>query len=146
MLAGPDGDNPAIIGPAGTVHLSILDFAAWAIWNAGEGRHGPALVRPETLRKLHTQVIEISVPDAAPGTPGKGGYCLGWGIATMPFAREPFLTHAGSNTMNLAMIMLQPARDFGMVLATNVGGKSADQALRALAEDLFGRFGRSSAS
>jgi hypothetical protein len=62
----------------------------------------------------------------------------------MPFAREPFLTHSGSNTMNLAMIMLQPAREFGMVLATNVGGKSADQALRALAEDLFERFGRSS--
>jgi CubicO group peptidase (beta-lactamase class C family) len=142
MLAGPDGDNPAILGPAGTVHLSILDFASWAIWNAGEGRRGPALVRPETLRKLHTQVIEISVPDPAPGTPGKGGYCLGWGIASMPFAHEPFLTHSGSNTMNLAMIMLQPAREFGVVLTTNVGGKSADQALRALAEDLFGRFGR----
>ncbi len=80
MLAGPNGDNPVILGPAGTVHLSILDFAAWAGWNAGEGRRGPALVRPETLRKLHTQVIEISIPDAAPGTPGKGGYCLGWGI------------------------------------------------------------------
>ena len=41
MLAGPDGDNPLIIGPAGTVHLSILDFAAWGGWQAGEGR--PAL-------------------------------------------------------------------------------------------------------
>ena len=40
MLAGPDGDNPLIIGPAGTVHLSILDFATWAGWNAGEGRRG----------------------------------------------------------------------------------------------------------
>jgi CubicO group peptidase (beta-lactamase class C family) len=29
MLAGPNGDNPLILGPAGTVHLSILDFAAW---------------------------------------------------------------------------------------------------------------------
>ncbi len=142
MLAGPDGDNPAIIGPAGTVHLSILDFATWASWNACEGRRGPALVRPETLRKLHTQVIEISVPDAAPGTPAKGGYCLGWGILTMPFAREPFLMHTGSNTMNLAMIMLQPAREFGLVLATNVGGKGADAALRAVAEDIYGRFGQ----
>jgi hypothetical protein len=26
MLAGPDGDAPAILGPAGTVHLSVLDF------------------------------------------------------------------------------------------------------------------------
>jgi CubicO group peptidase (beta-lactamase class C family) len=141
MLAGPDGDNPAIIGPAGTVHLSILDFAAWAGWNAGEGRRGPAWVRPETLRKLHSQVIEISVPDAALGTPAKGGYCLGWGGLAMPYAREPFITHTGSNTMNLAMIMLQPTRDFGMVLATNVGGKNADMGLRAAAEDMYARFG-----
>jgi hypothetical protein len=53
-------------------------------------------------------------------------------MASMPFAREPLLTHSGSNAMNLAMIILQSAREFGIVLATNVGGKSADQALRAL--------------
>jgi CubicO group peptidase (beta-lactamase class C family) len=47
MLAGPNGDNPEMIGPAGTVHLSILDFAKWAGWNAGEGKRGPALVKPE---------------------------------------------------------------------------------------------------
>ena len=50
--------------------------------------------------------------------------------------------HTGSNTMNLAMIMLQPAREFGMVLATNVGGTGADAALRAVAEDLYVRFGQ----
>ena len=142
MLAGPGGDNPLVIGPAGTVHLSIPDFAAWAGWHAGEGRRGPALVRPETLRKLHSPVIDIPVADAAPGTPARGGYCLGWGVLTMPFSRAPFLAHAGSNTMNLAMIMLQPARDLGMVLATNVGGKSADAALHAVAEDVYGRFGQ----
>jgi CubicO group peptidase (beta-lactamase class C family) len=142
MLAGPDGDNPVILGPAGTVHLSILDFATWAGWNAAEGRRAPGLVRPETIRKLHTPIIEVSVPGAAPGTPAKGGYGLGWGVVTMGFAREPFLTHTGSNTMNLATIMLQPAREFGMVLTTNVGGHGADEALRALAQDAYERFGR----
>ena len=38
--------------------------------------------------------------------------------------------------MNLASIMLQPARDLGMVMMTNVAGPTADQALRALAEEL----------
>lgn len=142
MLAGPDGDNPAILGPAGTVHLSILDFARWAGWHAGQGRRGPALARPETVRKLHAPVIEIVNPNAAPGTPARGGYGLGWGTVTLPFASEPFLTHTGSNTMNLAMILLQPAQDFGLVSATNLGGMKADTALRTLAEDLFGRFGR----
>lgn len=142
MLAGPNGDNPAVIGPAGTVHLSILDFARWAGWHAGGGRRGPALVRPETLRKLHTQVIEMPPrPDAAPGTPSQGGYALGWGIMRVAYAPEPFLAHGGSNKMNLAFIMVQPERDWGAVLATNVGGAQADQALQALAEELYRRFG-----
>jgi CubicO group peptidase (beta-lactamase class C family) len=142
MLAGPDGDNPLVIGPAGTVHLSILDFATWAGWHAGEGRRPPALVRPETVRKLHTKVIDIAVPGAPPGTPAAGAYCMGWGIVPLPFAKEPFLTHTGSNTMNLAMVMLQPSQDFGMVFATNRGDPKADAALKAAAATLYGKFGR----
>jgi len=141
MLGGPDGDNPAVIGPAGTVHLSILDFAAWAGWNAGEGRRGPALVRPETVRLLHTKVIEMPTrPGAAPGTPSIGGYGLGWGVVSMPWAQGPLITHTGSNQMNLAMIWLDPARDFAMVMATNVGGPKADQALKAAAEALYRQY------
>ncbi len=34
FLAGPNGDVPLLIGPAGIVHMSILDFALWAGWNA----------------------------------------------------------------------------------------------------------------
>ena len=143
MLAGPDGDNPVILGPAGTVHLSILEFAAWAGWNAGEGRRAPALVRPESVRFLHTQVIAIPpLPGAAPGTPsGGGGYALGWGIARLPYSTEPFVTHAGSNGMNLATVAMQPAHDFALVIATNVGGTKADDALRALTQALYERFG-----
>jgi CubicO group peptidase (beta-lactamase class C family) len=141
ILAGPDGDNPLIIGPAGTVHLSILDFAAWGGWQAGEGRRGPGLVRPETLKKLHSQVIAVPAHDAPPGTPPTGYYCLGWGIATMPFAPEPFLTHSGSNNMNLATIMLRPEQDYGMVIATNVAGTKADAALKEAGADIYGSFG-----
>jgi CubicO group peptidase (beta-lactamase class C family) len=142
MLAGPDGDNPEILGPAGTVHLSILEFAAWAGWNASEGQRGPDLVRPETLRKLHTKVVDMPLkPDAAPGTPSQGGYGLGWGTIAMPYSPEPFVLHSGSNGMNFASIMLQPNHGFAMVLATNVGGTRADQGLQALAEQLYGRFG-----
>ncbi len=138
MLAGPNGDNPEIIGPAGTVHLSILDFAVWAGWNAGEGRRG---VRAETLRKLHTKVISMPPnPNAPPGTPSQGGYALGWGIVQLPYAPQPVLTHAGSNGMNLATIMLQPDDDFALVLATNVGGTKAEEALKAATEQLYRRF------
>ncbi|MCK6453387.1 MAG: beta-lactamase family protein [Alphaproteobacteria bacterium] len=141
MLAGPNGDVPAVLGPAGNAHMSILDFARWAAWNAGEGRRGPGLVRAETLKKLHTKAIDIPPrPDAAPGTPGLGSYGFGWGTVSEPFAPEPILYHGGSNTMNLAHVYVQPARDFAMVMATNVGGRRAEDAFKALAKDLYERF------
>ncbi|SEB97322.1 CubicO group peptidase, beta-lactamase class C family [Rhizobiales bacterium GAS191] len=142
MLAGPNGDVPAIYGPAGDVHLSVLDFARWAGWNAGEGRRGPALVSPQTLRKLHTPVIEMAPrPDAATGTPAGGRYGLGWGVVNLAFSPEPFVFHGGSNGMNLAYVMLQPERDFALVMLTNVGGQKADDALKALSKELYERYG-----
>jgi CubicO group peptidase (beta-lactamase class C family) len=141
FLAGPNGDNPLIIGPAGTAHMSILDFARWAGWNVGEGRRGPKLIRPETLRKLHTPVISMpEKKDAAPGTPSQGRYALGWGELTVDWAAEPLLYHGGSNQKNLAHIWLAPNRDFAMVLATNISGPQADAALFALAPTLYARF------
>ena len=57
--------------------MSVLDFARWAGWNAGEGKRGPKLVQPETLKKLHTPVISMPEKEgAAPGTPSHGKYAL----------------------------------------------------------------------
>jgi len=142
LLAGPGGDNPEVMGPAGTAHMSVLDFARWAGWSAGSGSRGPALVRPDTLRKLHSPVIEMPPkPDAAPGTPSLGRYGFGWVTIRLPFSREPFLFHGGSNQMNLADIFLQPEHEFAMVMMTNVGGRTADDALKALAVELYNTFG-----
>lgn len=141
MLAGPNGDNPLIIGPAGTSHMSLLDFAGWAGWNAGEGKRGPALVRPATLRKLHAPVITMPVKkDAAPGTPSRGRYGLGWGEIDFEWSAEPFLYHGGSNNKNLAHILFQPKHDFGFVLVTNVSGNKANEAFFALEEVLYRKF------
>lgn len=142
MLAGPNADNPMLLGPAGTAHMSLEDFAAWAGWNAGQGKRGPALVRPETLVKLMTPVIEVAPEKGTPpGTPPRGRYGLGWGEAVTKWSTEPLLTHAGSNTMNLCHIYLQPKYDFAMVLMTNIGGEKADAGFRALAEALYTRYG-----
>jgi CubicO group peptidase (beta-lactamase class C family) len=141
FLAGPNGDNPPIIGPAGIAHMSVLDFARWAGWNAGEGKRGPKLVQPETLKKLHTPVISMpDKKDAAPGTPPRGKYALGWGQLPVEWAPEPLIYHGGSNEKNLAHIWLEPKRDFAMVLVTNIGGSKANEALNALAPELYARF------
>lgn len=142
MLAGPNGDNPLILGPAGTIHMSVLDFARWVAWNAGEGKRGPGLVSAEVLKKMHTPFVSTGARDvAAPGTPKTGGYALGWGSVQESWAAAPAITHTGSNTMNLATAMFWPGADFGFVMMTNIGGQPADEALRKLAAELYKKFG-----
>lgn len=141
VLAGPATDVMAVLGPAGMAHMSVLDFARWAAWNAAEGKRGPALVRPETLKLLHTPVVSPPPrPDAAPGTPSMGDYALGWGMATVDWAPSPLLHHAGSNSMNLAHIWVDPEHDVAMVIVTNISNRKADEALFAIAPELFKRF------
>jgi hypothetical protein len=121
--------------------MSVLDFARWAGWNAGSGNRDPALVQHDTLRKLHTPVVEMANPDAPPGTPAIGAYGFGWLTIKTPISRDAFLFHGGSNQMNLADILIQPNHDFGIVIMTNVGGRRADEGLKALAADLYKSFG-----
>ncbi len=137
LLAGPSADVPMVMGPAGTAHMSVLDFARWAGWNAGEGKRGPALVSAATLKKLHTPVIEAKIANAPPGTPSPGKYALGWGVPNVDWAVDPLLQHAGSNTMNLAHVWLDPKRDVAFVTMTNVGGGTADKGLKGLAKELY---------
>jgi CubicO group peptidase (beta-lactamase class C family) len=141
MLAGPNGDSPLIVGPAGTMHMSVLDFAKWVAWNAAEGKNPPALVSPATVRKLHTPVIKTGArDDASPGTPKTGGYALGWGQVTETWAPKPVITHNGSNMMNLATAMFWPDANFGFVMMTNISGPAADNAFKKLAPELYKMF------
>jgi len=142
LLAGPNCDNPSIIGPAGIVHLSILDFARWASWNAGEGKRGPALVSTKTARKLHTPVVSLKPKeDAKPGTPKiSGGYGFGWGVVKVDFAPYPLLQHGGSNNFNLAQIWVDTKKDLAVVMAANIGGEKADKAMASLVRELYEKY------
>jgi CubicO group peptidase (beta-lactamase class C family) len=141
FLAGPWGDNPLVIGPAGLAHMSVLDFATWAAWNSAQGRYGPPLAKPETIARLQAKVVDMPPkPDAPVGTPSSGGYGLGWGTVSLPFAPEPLVFHGGSNNMNLAYIVLQPKQELGLVTMTNISGPKANEALMAITEILYKRF------
>ena len=70
-------------------------------------------------------------------------YALGCGELPVGWAPEPLLYHGGSNQMNLAHVWLDTKRDFAMVIATNIGGDKADQALFGLAPALYSKFCRS---
>lgn len=138
MLWGPSADVPPVMGPAGNAHMSILDYAQWAGWNAGMGKRGPALVRAETLATIQAKHVETPIREnPPPGTPTTGGYGLGWGVVTFDWADGPILTHNGSNSMNLIRIVVDTERDLAIVVATNFPGGGANEAAGRVLETLY---------
>jgi CubicO group peptidase (beta-lactamase class C family) len=142
MLWGAAADAPPVIGPAGIAHMSVLDFAAWAGWNAGNGKRGPALVSPETLARLHRPHVKTGkLPNPRPGTPQEGEYALGWGVVKFDWSPQPVLTHNGSNGMNLATILVDTEQDIGVIVLTNFPEAKADAAASEVIERLYREYG-----
>lgn len=138
MLWGPAADVPPVMAPAGNAHMSILDYAKWAGWNAGRAERGPQLVAPATLAYIQAEHVQTPVREnPPPGTPSTGGYGLGWGIVAFEWAEEPLLTHNGSNSMNLARIVVDTDRDLAIVVTTNFPGGDANTAAGAVIEYLY---------
>lgn len=101
---GIGADNPPAIGPAGTVHASLGDWAKFVAFHLGQG---PPLLRPETRDRLHRP---------------EGKYALGWVVTTRRWAGGTVLTHSGSNTMWYCVAWLAPRRGFAVLAAVNQGG------------------------
>ena len=116
-------DNSPAMGPAGTVHCSVRDWARFASFHLRGGLGGVRLLKPETLKALHT--------------PGPGEeYAGGWLVVERSWAGGRALSHSGSNTLWFCTIWVAPAKDFAVLVATNAAGKPAeaacDQAIQGL--------------
>lgn len=106
---GQDLANP-VIGPAGTIHLSIEDWARFAaVHLAGARGEITGYLEPGTFRELHTD-------DQAQG------YGLGWGLATNPWGEGGALVHTGSCGAWAAAIWILPEANLAIVAASNYGG------------------------
>ncbi|MCA8965569.1 MAG: beta-lactamase family protein [Planctomycetes bacterium] len=106
------GDNPPALGPAGTVHCTLADWAKFAALHLGVVAGDEPLVTAERLRELHTP------PEGA-------DYALGWGVTTRPWAKGPILSHSGSNTMWYCVAWLAPEAKFGVLVTCNQGEAGA---------------------
>lgn len=113
--ANPDGDNPAALGPAGTINIALKDWLLFAQDHL-DGVHGRGkLLKAETYRKLHTPVTEQ--------------YAFGWGALLGPEGKPLLLTHSGSNGFWLADIRIMPKHDMIFLVVTNTGNQAANQAI-----------------
>lgn len=125
---GPKADNPAAIGPGGTVHCSIGDLARYAAFQVRGARGEATLLKAETFKKLHTPFGR------------DGDYACGWIVTRRPWGGGEVLMHNGSNTMNFTVIWLAPKKDFAVVVCTNLGGDGAEKAADAAAWALIQKF------
>jgi len=120
----PQADNPAYLGPAGTVRLAMGDWARFAIDQA-EGAHGRGkLLAPETYRRMQTPAL------------AGGNYGLGWGVKRDAGAIPLVLTHNGSNGLWSADVHAYPQSGLIVLIAANRGDGTADAAVGALRKDL----------
>jgi CubicO group peptidase (beta-lactamase class C family) len=124
-----DSDNPPLVGPAGTVHCSLADWASFVRANM-DAPPQPLLER-ETVALLHDG-LPIGKEDIA--------YAMGWGSAERPWAAGKVLSHDGSNGSNLAAVRLAPRRGLAFLIAVNAGDERADQAVQRAYEALTARY------
>ena len=118
------GDNPSSLGPAGTAHMTLRDWAKFAALHLGV-QPEPPLLRAETLQALHTP------------WPG-GDYALGWAVTERPWAKGKVVTHNGSNTMWFCVAWLAPEAKFGVLVTCNHGDGAG--ACDEVAAACIGRF------
>jgi CubicO group peptidase (beta-lactamase class C family) len=109
-------DNAPPLGPAGTVHCSLPDWAKFVTLHLRGAQGQGELLKPETFRKLHTPL------------PENENYAFGWAAVERPWASGAALTHSGSNSLWYATVWVAPQRNFATLVAINQGGDVAAQA------------------
>ena len=126
-------DNPQVMGPAGTVHCTLRDWARFASYHLKGVLGGVRLLKPETLKALHAARPREEY------TPG------GWLALERSWAGGKALAHTGSNTYWYSSVWLAPEREFGVLVVVNAAGKPAEDACDQAASALI-RLAMSNAS
>jgi hypothetical protein len=114
---GTTQDNPAALGPAGTVHCPLTDWAKFVALHLDAERGRATLLSAASAKQLHT------APADHPS------YAGGWGVAQADWAQGLVLTHDGSNVFNYARVTVAPGRDGFTLVVVNAGDAAAEAAV-----------------
>ena len=115
-------DNPAVLGPAGTVHMTAADYGEVLALIL---RDGAPLIRAETMRHLLTPPNPVLT------------YAGGWGL-TRAGNGPADLIHDGSNTMWYARAIVSRARGRALAAGTNRGGDEGRATVERMVSGLTG--------
>ena len=121
---GPNADNPAASGPAGTIHTSLADWGLFVAAHLRGARGDQSYLQSATWRTLHTP----AGPD--------GEYAPGWAAAEAPWAGGRLLRHLGSNSFWVAEASMAPGKDLAVLIVCNVGDDAAEAPFKELLAEL----------
>jgi D-alanyl-D-alanine carboxypeptidase len=113
----PLADNPASMGPAGTAHMSIIDWAKFINLHLQAARGNPCLLTAASFKKLQQPIDNPPPP-----------YAMGWIVEDQDWAKGKVLLHAGSNQLWYAKVWIAPKLNLAIFVALNSGEKEAVQA------------------
>ena len=123
---GPESDNPAVMGPAGTVHMKMDDWCKYLADQALGGGGQKALLPADVYTQIQSK------------HPAEGRYGYGWGVLDRPWSGGKTLTHNGSNTMNFSVCWVSIPRTFGVAICINRSSDEDETASDEAASALIG--------
>ncbi|MGE3312129.1 MAG: serine hydrolase domain-containing protein [Limisphaerales bacterium] len=125
---GTNADNPPAIGPAGTVHGTVLDLARYAAFHTEGHLRDVPLLPTASMVKLHTAY------------PDNSNYAHGWIEVARPWAKPgKAYTHTGSNTQWYSVIWFAPARRFAAVAVCNLATSSGPNPAAVATDQIVAR-------
>lgn len=115
LLTHPFEAEP--IGPAGgSIYSTVEDMARWIAFNMNGGKvAGQPLIKPGTLKEIHSPCVLMGADAAAPSA--HAAYGFGWFIDT--YNGRPRISHTGHLHDVHSSVMLFPEEGIGMVSFIN---------------------------
>ena len=106
-----DADNARALGPAGTIHATLSDFAAYMAEHLAGERGMDGLLQATTFARLHSP---------QPGT----NYAGGWVVDPNGWMGSASFWHNGSNGRWFAHTVIAPDRNAAVLVVTNSGSRA----------------------
>jgi len=120
IALGPEADNPPVVGPAGTVHATLADWARFVSAHLRGARGDESFLKAASWQRLHAKGA------------ADWSHAPGWLVSDEPWAGGALLSHLGSNTYWVCQANLAPAKDLAVLIVTNVGDDAAKEPFERL--------------